>query len=415
MAWTHQQTQTVALRIIASHGVSPAGPNLYRVESQSNPGRAYVVTYGGVWMCECAFHVAEKVECCHIAASKLFRRTGDPDLGVAPMTYPQAWSAYNAAQVAEIGLFDSLLADLASTVTEPHADGMNGRPPLPMRDQVFVAVQKVYSQLSSRRAASLFGNATERGQLDHAPHYNSVSKFLLRPEATSILRRLIQQSALPLAGIEQDFAVDSTGFTTNGFGSYLGEKHGAKRHHTWLKAHLCVGVATHIVTDAIVTPNEGEGTGDSPNFAPLVQATARGFQIDEVSADKAYSSKDNHAIVHSLGGQALIPFKSIVQHDSAAKGPAPPSLWRKAHAYFVLHQEEFYARYHKRSNVETVNSAIKRKFGESLKSKNQTAQTNELLCKILAYNLTVLIHEMHESGLPLNLAACTQTSPILGV
>ncbi len=42
-AWTPQQTKTVALRIIASHSVSPTGPNVYGVESQSNPGRSYVV------------------------------------------------------------------------------------------------------------------------------------------------------------------------------------------------------------------------------------------------------------------------------------------------------------------------------------------------------------------------------------
>ena len=36
----------------------------------------------------------------------------------------------------------------------------------------------------------------------------------------------------------------------------------------------------------------------------------------------------------------------------------------------------------------------KKKFGESVKSKNRVAQENELLCKIIAYNITVLIHEM---------------------
>ena len=30
----------------------------------------------------------------------------------------------------------------------------------------------------------------------------------------------------------------------------------------------------------------------------------------------------------------------------------------------------------------------------SVKSKNRIAQENELLCKIIAYNITVLIHEM---------------------
>ena len=53
----------------------------------------------------------------------------------------------------------------------------------------------------------------------------------------------------------------------------------------------------------------------------------------------------------------------------------------------------------KRSNVESTIGAIKQKFGETLKSKNRVAQENKLLCKILAYNSTVLIHEMFESGI----------------
>ncbi len=46
-------------------------------------------------------------------------------------------------------------------------------------------------------------------------------------------------------------------------------------------------------------------------------------------------------------------------------------------------------------------AAIKKKLGETLSSKNPTAQINELLCKILAYDITVLIHESFERGIPL--------------
>lgn len=49
--------------------------------------------------------------------------------------------------------------------------------------------------------------------------------------------------------------------------------------------------------------------------------------------------------------------------------------------------------------MESTNVAIKRKFGETLKSKNQVAQVNELLAKIIAFNLTVVIHEMYENGI----------------
>ncbi|MCW6167506.1 MAG: transposase, partial [Thermoplasmatales archaeon] len=72
--------------------------------------------------------------------------------------------------------------------------------------------------------------------------------------------------------------------------------------------------------------------------------------------------------------------------------------WRKAFYFFQMHRDEFEAKYHARSNVESVFSALKRKFGETLRSRTPTAQTNELLAKILAYNLTVLIHEIFEHG-----------------
>ena len=55
--------------------------------------------------------------------------------------------------------------------------------------------------------------------------------------------------------------------------------------------------------------------------------------------------------------------------------------------------------YHKCSNVESTNVTIKRKFGVTLKPKNQIAQDNELMAKIIAYNLTVVIHEMYENGI----------------
>ena len=62
-------------------------------------------------------------------------------------------------------------------------------------------------------------------------------------------------------------------------------------------------------------------------------------------------------------------------------------------------QDKWYTdEFDKRSNVESIFGAIKKKLGESVKSKNRVAQENEMLCKIIAYNLTVLIHSMIEMG-----------------
>ncbi len=51
--------------------------------------------------------------------------------------------------------------------------------------------------------------------------------------------------------------------------------------------------------------------------------------------------------------------------------------------------------YHKRSNIETAYSMIKGKFGSHLRSKSDTGQINEALCKVLAHNICVLIQAMH--------------------
>lgn len=81
--------------------------------------------------------------------------------------------------------------------------------------------------------------------------------------------------------------------------------------------------------------------------------------------------------------------------------PGSAKLWRKAALYFEAHREEFDAAYHKRSNVEATFGAIKRKFGDVLKSRNEVAQCNEALCKVLAYNLTVLIKAAYSLGIDL--------------
>ena len=50
---------------------------------------------------------------------------------------------------------------------------------------------------------------------------------------------------------------------------------------------------------------------------------------------------------------------------------------------------------HKRSNIETAYSMIKGKFGSAIRSKSDTGQINEALCKVLAHNICVLIQAMH--------------------
>jgi hypothetical protein len=100
--------------------------------------------------------------------------------------------------------------------------GIMGKPRLSIHESLFCTIQKVYSQLSSRRAYRLFQNAIEKGQIERAPHFNAPSKLFNNSDITLILHKLVFLSALPVAGLENDFIVDSTGFRTTTFSIYNG-------------------------------------------------------------------------------------------------------------------------------------------------------------------------------------------------
>ena len=124
-----------------------------------------------------------------------------------------------------------------------------------------------------------------------------------------------------------------------------------------------------------------------------MKATAGNFGVREVSADKAYLGRPNMELVESIGGTPFIPFKTN------SVEPNDDSMWAKMYHYFAFNREEFLAHYHKRSNVETAFAMIKRNFGAAVRSKSEVGQVNEVLAKVLAHDVCVLVQAIHELGI----------------
>jgi len=373
-------------------------PKGWIVPSESGSGAYIVYKEGEETKCNCPDCQMRKVKCKHQWAVEYFIKESIDEAGnktiekVVKMTYTQNWKAYNEAQNNEIRMFDELLKDLVASIEEPEREISKGRPKRSLRDELFCSIQKVYSQLSGRRAHTLYHNAEEREQVTHVPHFNVTSNLLNREEITPLLHRLLLLSSLPLKDVETSFAPDSSGFRTSQFDQYCVEKHNTKKEHKWVKAHILTGTKTNVIASARIT--EGEAN-DSPYLKPMVnEAHENGFDIKEVEADGAYCSCANYDLIDDIGGKAYIPFSTNATGRS--KGSR---VWNKMYHYFMLNRDEFNEHYHQRSNVETTFMMVKTKFGDKLKSKNWTAQKNELLCKLIAHNIVVLIHEMHELGI----------------
>ncbi|MEK6890017.1 MAG: transposase [Nanoarchaeota archaeon] len=299
------------------------------------------------------------------------------------------WHNYNESQTREKSLFVRLLKDICLLVEEP--THQKGRKRKPLKDVVYAICLRAYNNTSTRRIQSDLKMARQIGYTDSDIPFNTLLDHLERRDLTYTLTRLVEISALPLHQVELDFAIDSTGFSTVNHVRYYDYRHKKdKRVGKWRKCHLICGVKTNIVTSVILS----EGNSHDTNyFKDLAHSTGRNFKIREISADKGYVSKSNYNCVRDLGGVAYILFKKG-WNNGQGKGGGDSFTWRTMFRFFRDHQEEFLEHYHKRSNVESTISMIKRKFGNSVKCKKIPSQDNEILAKVLVHNICVLIQEI---------------------
>lgn len=300
--------------------------------------------------------------------------------------HTQEWKEYNEAQTKEKLFFYKLLNELLNVI--PKRAYTFGRPRKSLRDMLFSCMIKIYNNTSSRRIISDLKLAEQAGYIKDVPHFNTLLRQFEDTGMSIVLPYLISISALPLKHVEESFAMDSTGFGTHRFDRWLNVRTDNSRKRGWRKCHAVCGVKTNIITSVQIT--EGKA-GDSPQFNPLLNHTAQLFNVKEISADKAYSSRANLELAKKLGAMPYIPFKKNVKRRS--KGSP---TWSKMFDIFTKNYFEFAKHYHKRSNIETCFAMIKGKFGDFVRCKTEKSQDNEILCKILAHNIVCLIHEIFE-------------------
>ena len=374
----------------------------WQVPSQSG-SKTYTVDPVGQ-TCTCPDHAEWGHKCKHLYAVEItIKREINTDGSVTETKsitfteerkYSQDWEAYNAAQKIEKSRFQVLLHELCQGIQEPPVkSGKRGVKPHTFADSIFAMTLKVYCGFSTRRSSTDFAEAHDKGFTSRLIPGMKVCQFHENPALTPILQSLIVQSSLPLRAVESQFAIDSSGFSGCRFDRWFEEKHGGAKvqhaEHTWVKAHVAIGTRTQIITAAVVLDKH---SADCPEFAGLTKTTAQGFQVGEMSADKAYLSAENVEAIFAIGGT---PFIAPKTNTTGGIG----GLFAKMFHYFQFRRDDFLQHYHRRSNIESAFSALKRKFGDGVRSKCDTAMKNEVLSKILAYNLCVLIQEQHELGI----------------
>lgn len=370
--------------------------NGWKVPSQSGQGFYIVKSNGFGAECNCPDHEKRNCKCKHIFAVEfIITKEVDNEGNVTitqtiRKTYPQDWKNYDKASINQKTIFMKLLKDITRNIKNPEYNF--GRPTLPLSDMVYSSVMKVFTTFSLRRFMSDMQIAKEKGYIENNPCYASVGHYMQKKELTPLLANMVTLTSLPLRSVEKEFSIDATGFGTSKFDRWYSFKYGKEiKSRKWVKCHFMNGAKTNVITNVGITT---EFNGDSPELPELVNKTAENFDMKEISCDMAYSSRDNLNLIDEKGAIPFIPFK---KHTTPK--PKGSLIWKKMYHYFHLNNEEFLDHYHKRSNSETSVMMIKSKFGDFVRSKDWTAQVNEVLCKVICHNICCVIQEMYELGI----------------
>lgn len=330
---------------------------------------------------------------------KQVHHAGEETFDYLPQEWAKTnWAQYNKAQINEKSMLIELVGELLDLVTVK-LEQKTGRPPQKARDMLFCMLLKTYTGLSSRRLISDLQAAKDLGHISKVPCYSTLMLYFNDRRLQRLLQELVHVSAIPLKSQEEQFSVDSSGFSTSKFGRWYDHKWDKEsQRRIYQKAHIMVGTLTNVVTSIQVTDQRG---ADCTQFTVLVKKTALNFDIKEVTADKAYCSRENYKAVEGIGAKPYIPFRSNM--TGRAEGLA---IWRKMYDFSKNNPQAFGEKYHRRSNVESTFGMIKQKFGSDLMTKNYTANVNEILCKVLCHNFCCLIAAYYE--LDVEASFCTK-------
>lgn len=226
-------------------------------------------------------------------------------------------------------------------------------------------------------------------RLNRVPHFTTLQKASRHLLASEPVRRVLESTIRLHYGRRRrvaSSAVDSTGLECTAASGYFVRR---RRHitlpwktvvyHRFAKLGLVCDTSCHFILAIRV------GVGPRPDvgeLVPLVRDALRSMLLERLVADAGYDSESNHRFAREqCGVRTLIPPKY-----------GRPTTKPAAGRYRRLMQTRFDpAAYHRRSQIETVMSMIKRRQGSHTRGRTYHSRCRDLRLMALTHNVMILL------------------------
>ena len=172
-------------------------------------------------------------------------------------------------------------------------------------------------------------------------------------------------------------AADSSGIGTKNTSVWFDIRIGRKsKRKDCIKLHIIIDVENGYILDYHLTA----GTA---NDCPILKKLLRNItDLLKFVADSGYLSRENTILIGERNGTPYI----MPKKNSTAK-PHGSSEWKLMVKAWKEDENGFKQEYHCRSIVEAVFSAIKKRFGSTVRSIKKWYQRRETAIKVLCYNI----------------------------
>lgn len=213
--------------------------------------------------------------------------------------------------------------------------------------------------------------------LARAIHFTTINKFALRVKQTyleCLISRMVKSNGESLV------AIDGTGFSLNARSPYFCTIAGERNQ--FMQTNVAVEVKRRLILAVRLRRKKRNENIDVPY---LMEQSSKQLKITAFLGDKAYDSEKNHVRAEQYETKFIAPLR---------RGNKGITQFYRIHG---IHRKQLRRDfpseiYHQRVIIESIFSAVKRRFGYVLLAKKFTSQKNELLFRFIAYNTEKLVN-----------------------
>lgn len=248
---------------------------------------------------------------------------------------------------------------------------------------------KEYFDMSLRRARGLckfiFWAMKWKCQI---PCFKTLDNYMMMKDNKVIRDKIIEFVVDPLKCIETHFNIDSTcdslSTSSTWYNYRIGRKIKKKDH---LKEHI-TSTAKYNAAVAVDISSEGDAKFIVPHIKKIKE---QGFDLRDMSGDKAYLTREGCNAVRKAGGKAHFKIKSNT--ISNAKGSQE---WKRMVTAQKNEDPKEIDDYNIRQNAESTNHAKKSKFGSKIRCKYDSTKEAEATMKWCVYNVTAICRAYYD-------------------